>query len=52
MRGQAQVHIDASPDIVFQLVSDVTRMGEQCDSFSSRNDHAGPRRLGGKRTVS
>ena len=28
MRGQAQVNIDAPPDIVFQLVSDVTRMGE------------------------
>ena len=28
MRGQAQVHIDAPLDTVFQLVSDVTRMGE------------------------
>jgi uncharacterized protein YndB with AHSA1/START domain len=28
MEGQATVHISASPDAVFALVSDVTRMGE------------------------
>jgi hypothetical protein len=27
-RGQAQVHIDAAPDVVYGVVSDVTRMGE------------------------
>jgi hypothetical protein len=26
--GQAQVHIDARPDAVYTVVSDVTRMGE------------------------
>lgn len=28
MQGEAQVYIEAPPDKVFQLVSDVTRMGE------------------------
>ncbi len=27
-KGQASVHIDAPPDLVYDLVSDVTRMGE------------------------
>lgn len=26
--GQASVHIDAAPELVYDLVSDVTRMGE------------------------
>ena len=28
MEGQATIHINATPDVVFALVSDVTRMGE------------------------
>ena len=28
MEGQATIHINATPDTVFALVSDVTRMGE------------------------
>lgn len=28
MEGQATVHINAAPDLVYALVSDVTRMGE------------------------
>jgi ribosome-associated toxin RatA of RatAB toxin-antitoxin module len=28
MRGEATVHIDSSPDAIYDLVSDITRMGE------------------------
>lgn len=28
MEGQATIHINATPDVVFALVSDVTRMGD------------------------
>jgi len=28
MRGKASVHIDAEPDAVYALISDITRMGE------------------------
>ncbi len=28
MQGKASVHIDAEPDAVYELISDITRMGE------------------------